>query len=119
MRSRVLAIVVAVVVPATALVIVLSRGGSSHTPARLPILAGGGAATTLGAARPDAALYPYGGIVYTAGPGLPALDGSAHAYRVAAPDSGAARRLADAFGFEGVAPDPNNLFLIIQQRMSR
>src|SRR5260221_3710511 len=106
MRSRILAIIVAVVVPLAALGIVISRSGSSsHTPGRLPILAGGGGVggdTTLAAARADAALYPYGGVVYNAGPGLPALDGSAHAYKVTGFDTDAAGRLAGAPGFHDV-----------------
>ncbi|MEY2423626.1 MAG: hypothetical protein QOI95_3693 [Acidimicrobiaceae bacterium] len=112
MRSRALAIVVAAVVPLLALgVVIAQRGDSAHKPARLPILASGGAENaTLGAARADAALYPYGVIVYKAGPNLPALDEPEHAYKVVAPDDAAIRRLADAFGFDGIAPDGNATF---------
>jgi hypothetical protein len=85
MRSRVLAVIVAVVVPVAVLGVVIARGGgSTHKPARLPIAAGGGNRenAALGAATADAVLYPYGGIVYKAGPNLPALDGSARAYKL-------------------------------------
>lgn len=85
MRSRILAIVIAVVVPLVALGVVISRGGgSAHKPARLPISApgGNGGSATLGVAQADAALYPYGGIVYKAGADVPKLDGSARAYKV-------------------------------------
>jgi hypothetical protein len=59
----------------------------------------------------DAALFPYGGIVYKGGANLPALDGSARAYKVSGTDAGAARRLADAFGFNGIAPDADSTFI--------
>lgn len=119
MRSRVLAIVVAVVIPLTALGVVISRAGSGHGPARLPILAGGSAAGTAdAAARPEPALYPYGGLVYKAGAGLPELTGSARAYKVSGFDPAAARRLADALGFSGVAPDANNTFVKGDEQLS-
>jgi len=79
MRSRVLAIIVAVVIPLAALGVVITRAGSSHRPARLPVLAGGSGATADAAARAEPALAPYGGIVYKAGAGLPELTGSAPA----------------------------------------
>ena len=86
MRSRVLAIVVAVVVPLAALGVVIAQRDSSDSPDRLPILTGGGGSrggdAALALATEDAALYPYGVIVYTAGTGLPELDGSARAYKV-------------------------------------
>ncbi|MEY2403507.1 MAG: hypothetical protein QOD38_1058 [Acidimicrobiaceae bacterium] len=112
MRSRALAILIAVVVPLAALGLVIAqRGDPTHKPARLPILAGGRAENAaLGAARADAALYPYGGIVYKAGPNLPALDGAGRAYKIPGVDAGAARRLADALGFNDVAPDGNGTF---------
>ena len=113
MRSRALAIAVAVVVPLAALGFVISRGGSSaHRPARLPIVAGasGGSGSTLGAARADAALYPYGGIVYKASAGLAKLDGSARAYKISAPDSKIVRELADAVGLSGVTADADGTF---------
>ena len=111
MRSRVLAVIVAVVVPLVALGVVIGqRGDATHKPARLPILAGGGQSAPLGAARADAALYPYGAIVYKAGPNVPALNGSARAYKISALDADGVRRLADAFGFNGIAPDANTTF---------
>ena len=114
MRSRVLAIIVAVVVPLAALgVVIAQRGDSSHSPARLPILAAGdgsGENAALGVARADAALYPYGVIVYKAGANLPALDGSGRAYKVTGIDADAARRLADAFGFNDITPDADSTF---------
>lgn len=112
MRSRALAIILAVVVPLAALGVVLTqRDDSSGPPARLPILAsGGGGDSTLSAARADAELYPYGVIVYKAGANLPELDGSARAYKVSGADAAAARRLADAFGFDDVEPDADSTF---------
>ena len=101
MKRRVAVLVAAVLVPLAVLAVVLvvaRRDGGTHTPARLPIVAAKrsspGASGTA-----DAALAPYGGIVYQAGPDVPALDGSAHAYRVRVGDAAdAARRLATALG---------------------
>jgi hypothetical protein len=111
MRSRVLAIVIAVVVPLAALGVVISRGGSStHKPARLPILAAGATRgnAAMGLAQADAMLYPYGGIVYKAGPDLPTLNGSARAYKILADtDVG---RLKDALGIRVGKPDANGTF---------
>ena len=78
------AIVIAVVVPLAALGVVISRGGStSHSPARLPILAGGSAETaTPGGASADVAVSPSGLVVFKAGPQMPKLDGSARAYKI-------------------------------------
>ncbi|MEY2454174.1 MAG: hypothetical protein QOD92_3748 [Acidimicrobiaceae bacterium] len=121
MRSRVLAILVAVVVPLAALgAVIAQRGDSKHTPARLPILAGGAAGETaaLGAPSADIALYPYGGVVYKAGANLPALDGSARAYRIDRPGTEFVRRLADAFGFTGIEPDANSTFINGDEQLS-
>ena len=119
MRSRVLAIIAAVVIPLAVLGVVISRAGSGHGPARLPILTGGSTtAADAAAARPEPALYPYGGVVYKASPNLPALDGSAHAYKVSGFDPAAVRRLADALGFSGVAPDANNTFVKGDEQLS-
>ena len=99
MNRRVAAIVVAVLVPVAVIVVVVSRhDGSKHRPAPLPIAttgaSGGGAA--------DAALAPYGDLVYQPDPALPALGGTAKAYRVAGADPAAeARRVAGAFGLHG------------------
>lgn len=117
MRSRAVAFVVAVVVPLAALGVVISRSGSPHRPARLPVLAGGGTAA-IGAARADTAVYPYGGIVYKAAAGVPELDGHAHAYRISRTDASAARRLADALGFTGIGPDANNTFVKGDEQLS-
>jgi hypothetical protein len=118
MRSRVLAIVVAVVVPLAALGVVIARGGdSAHKPARLPILASGGTGAqggaTLGVAREDAALYPYGGVVYKAGANLPTLDGSARAYKLSRDGvDEQLRRLTDALvGRDQTSSDPSALFV--------
>ena len=111
MKPRVLAILVAVVIPLTVLaVVVATRGGSRHEPARLPIAvgSGGGAGTTIAgadAARP--ALYPYGGIVYNAAPGLPALTGSAPAYKVAG--GAEVTKLVEALGLPAT-PDANGTY---------
>ena len=112
MRSRILAIVVAVVVPIAALGVVISRGGSSsHTPARLPIVSGGGGGKAPPRCRPRRRRStPYGAIVYKAGANLPELDGSARAYKTAAFDPASARKLADALGFNDAAPDANSTF---------
>src|SRR4051812_21619058 len=119
MRSRVVVIVVAVVLPLVALGVVVSRSGSGHGPARLPILSGGGAATAAdGVARADAALYPYGGVVYKAGAGLPELSGAAHVYKLSGFDAAAARRLADALGLAGVDPDSDNTFTKGDEQLS-
>lgn len=120
MRSRALAILVAVIVPLAALgLVVAQRGDSSHKPARLPILSGGGAENaTLGAARADIAMYPYGGIVYKAAANLPALDGSARAYKISAADAGALRQLADALGFAGIDADNAGTFTKGDEQLS-
>jgi hypothetical protein len=114
MRSRVVAVIVAVVVPLAALgVVIAQRGGSTHGPARLPIAFGGlgGEQATPAIGRADSAVYPYGVIVYKAAPGLAALNGSAHAYKVTGGgDAAAARRLADAFGLDGIEPDAASTF---------
>src|SRR3954451_12150102 len=96
MKSRLTVIVVAVLVPLAVLgVVIAQRGGGGHSPARLPIAAASGAsaATQDAAARP--ALYPYGGIIYQAGQGLPALAGSARAYKVTADPDRLARLRAE------------------------
>ena len=71
-----------------------------------------GRPATLGASPPSRgpALYPYGGIVYKAGPSLPVLDGSARAYKIVGAGAGAARRLADALGLKDVTEDANSTF---------
>lgn len=109
MRSRVLAVVVAVAIPLAVLGVVIARGGGSHRPARLPIVAGSSAegAATPSAARVDAALFPYGGIVYRAGPNIPALTGSAPAYRV--DNHRDASQLAAAFSLP-TTPDENGAY---------
>ena len=102
-----LAIVVAVVIG----VVVARRGGGGHTPARLPISASNGSAD--GGLR-DAALAPYGVIVYHAGPDLPSLDSSTRAYRVAGGDPRAtASRLADALGLHGEPTDAGGGALVL------
>src|SRR5436190_13046217 len=84
MKSRLAVILVAVVVPIVALGVVISQRDSSRSPARLPIALGdsAGAAGAADAALARPSLYPYGGIVYKAGPDVPALEGSARAYKV-------------------------------------
>lgn len=108
MKSRLAVIVVAVVVPLVALGVVISQRDSSHSPARLPIALGGTAGTADAAlARPS--LYPYGGIVYKAGPDLPALDGSARAYKVT-PDPDVANGLRAVFSEGSLQIDSTSLF---------
>src|SRR6476661_2997031 len=93
MNKRRVAVVVAALVPVVlvAIAVVVTRGGGSHRPARLPVAAGdrssasanaGATADAAVSGAPEPALYPYGGIVYEAADGLPALEGSAHAYRL-------------------------------------
>ncbi len=109
MRSRILAIAVAVVVPLAILGVVVARRGGTHPPARLPIVAGSSAEGAGGstAGRADAALAPYGGVVYRAGPNLPELDGSAPAYRIDNQSDGS--QLATAFSLPPT-PDDNGTF---------
>jgi hypothetical protein len=102
MKSRLAVLVAAVVVPLVVLGVVITRGGSSSSPARLPIAAAGTEQATLAGARADAALYPYPGVVYKAGPDMPALDGSARAFKVSGTaDEDQVRRLANALGLDG------------------
>jgi hypothetical protein len=107
-RRRVALVVAAVLVPLAVLgVVLVRRGGATHPPARLPIVAAKRSSAGGPSAPADAALGPYGGIVYQAGPGVPALDGSMHAYRVRTGDvSAAVGRLATALGLPG-DPSPN------------
>src|SRR5947207_10725406 len=99
MKSRVVAIVVAVLVPLVVVSVVVARRDSAkRAPARLPIVASG--RTAPGAV--DAALAPYGGMTYTQGPNLPALAGSTRAYRVRTNDvAGLEQRVAGALGIHG------------------
>ena len=103
MKSR-LAVILAVVVPIVALGAVISQRDSSRSLARLPITLGGtaGVAGTADAAFARPSLYPYGGIVYKAGPDLPALAGSARAYKVT-PDPDLANRLRAVFSAESLS----------------
>ena len=102
MKSRIAVIVLAVAIPLAVVgFVVVNRGGSGHRPARLPVVSGR-TGTTLVGETGDAALAPYGRIVYHAGPGLAPLDGRMHAYRVVPSDANAAlRSLADALGLHG------------------
>lgn len=117
MKRRAVTIVAAgTVALAIVVALVVARGdGARHTPARLPIVAGRRSAQSGTAANVDAGpLAPYGLIVYKAGPALPALDGSARAYRVESNDiAAAARRLADALGLHGDASDNGDGGLVL------
>jgi hypothetical protein len=105
MKARVVVVLLAVVLPVSLVVaLAVSRSGSSaHSPAKLPIVAGSGGGDARAAAAADAQLAPYPGYVYTAGPGLPALDGTARAYRLPAGSAtdAAMAKLMDAFGMRG------------------
>lgn len=115
MNRRVVAVVVAVLVPLAVLgVVIVRRPGGAHQPARLPIVATGRSAAPGATGAADQALAPYGVIVYKADPNLPVLDGSARAYRVATNDTaGEARRIAGALELHGdPAPDGNGGFAL-------
>jgi hypothetical protein len=107
MSRRRTALLLAALVPVVLVIaaVVVARSGSTHRPPRLPVAAGGGGAPALATADAGAtaALYPNGGIVYEAGPGLPALQGSGRAYRLPSSSVGEAdvRRLATALGLSG------------------
>src|SRR5439155_10400544 len=90
---------------------VISQRDSSRSLARLPITLGGtaGVAGTADAAFARPSLYPYGGIVYKAGPDLPALAGSARAYKVT-PDPDLANRLRAVFSAGALQVDSASLF---------
>lgn len=122
MTRRRIIVLLAALLPAVLLagaVVAARSGSSSHRPARLPVAASAGAtalATADNALAPASArLYPYGGIVYDAGPDLPSLDGSGRAYRLAADSVGedSIRRLAAALGLSGdpVAQDGGGLLV--------
>jgi len=68
-----------------------------HTPARLPVALG----ATASAGTADAALAPYGGVVYHLDAGVPPLDGAARAYRLTPDDPAVTQRLANAFALHG------------------
>ena len=99
MNRRIAAMVVAVLVPVAVVAVVVSRhDGSKHRPARLPIAT---ARASAGGAA-DAALAPYGDLVYEADPALPALGGTAKAYRVVGADPAASvARVAAALDLHG------------------
>ena len=102
MKSRIAVIVLAVAIPLAVIgFVVVNRGGSGHRPARIPVVSGR-SATTIAGETGDAALAPYGQVVYHAGPGLPTLDGRLHAYRVVPTGTDAVvRALADGLGIHG------------------
>ena len=113
MNRRVVAMIAAALIPLAVLgVVIARRDGGKHSAARLPITVSGRTAEAGAGGATDAALAPYGVIVYHPGSGLPALDGTARAYRVVTPDTAvAARRIASALGLHGVpTPDPNGGF---------
>jgi hypothetical protein len=76
--------------------------GTTGTPAALPITIGSSTAARA-SGMADVAIAPVRPTIFVAAPGLPALDGSAHAWRVAgaAPDDAAVARLGRAFGLHG------------------
>ncbi len=73
--------------------------GSSGQPAALPITLGS-STTARASGMADIAMAPVRPTIFVAAPGLPALDGSAHAWRMAGagPDEGAVARLGQALG---------------------
>lgn len=92
---------------AATVVVIASRGGDGR-PSQLPVLAGsatgasdeGAADVALGAPAVD--LPTRGGLVYQAGDGLPALTGSARAYRLpSSVDVDRVTALAHALGLSG------------------
>ena len=97
MERRFVAIVAGVVVLLVVGALVIARDDTRHGPTRLPIALTGTASGTA-----DAALAPYGGVVYHLDASVPSLDGSARAYRVNADDPKiVAPRLAAALGLHG------------------
>ena len=113
-RRRAGPIAVAIVVP---LVLVAAAvavfGGGGGTPSKIPISAGGDVGGAALADAREANAAPYGGVRYVAGPGLPALDGTAHAYKVTgAVDEARAAEVAKAFGLEGDVQADQGSFLV-------
>lgn len=115
MRRRALVLLAAVLpLIVIAAVVIAGRSGTSRTPAKLPVAAGG--ASTAGASRnamqmgaPDIALYPIQRVIYEAAPGLAELGGSAAAYKIASDVTvDQVRKLASALGVTGevVEPEP-------------
>lgn len=111
-RARLALIAASVILPVSLLVVVVvaASDGGPAAPGRLPLAAGGQAQGTAIAASGDAAAgaesarYPYPGWVqYQAGPDLPALTGSARAYRLPAGaiTEESVRRLGAALGVDG------------------
>src|SRR4051812_15179993 len=97
MQRRFVAIVAGVVVLLVAGALVIARDDTRHGPPRLPVALSG-----VGSQSADAALAPYGEVVYHLDAGVPSLDGSARAYRVNADDlKMVAPRLAGALGLHG------------------
>src|SRR4051794_1606041 len=98
MNKRFVAVVAAVALVLIVGALLIARRDTARAPSRLPIALG---ATPAGGVA-DAALAPYGGIVYHLGTGIPPLDGTARASRVTPDDSMAvAPRLAYALGLHG------------------
>ena len=86
MEHRRFALIVAAVVALLVVgALVIARDDKAHAPSRLPIAL----SPTPSGGRADTALAPYGGLVYHLDAGVPALDGSARAYRLTADDPAA------------------------------
>ncbi|MGQ0617512.1 MAG: hypothetical protein ACT4PW_11070 [Acidimicrobiia bacterium] len=111
-RARLALIAASVILPVSLVVAAVVAGseGGPAAPGRLPLAARGQAQGTALAASGDAAAgaesarYPYPGWAqYQAGPDLPALTGSARAYRLpaAAVTEESVRQLAAALGVDG------------------
>jgi hypothetical protein len=111
MNPRGRAVFIAVVIPLVLVagaVVAVQRGGGTSTPAKIPVAtpgAEGKAAALADAAVPGVAQLA--AVHYTAGPDLPALDGSARAYKVTGTvDQAAVDKVAAAFGLDGATASP-------------